>query len=321
MLNYENYFNNFNQNDFNFLSGDNLAPYEMNLDHYDYQNLNFFEGFPFEKPMPFEEIIPSGNDPLTPALESSIISQNENPFLIKNEKVQEDHNELNMVLDEMNGQEIQINEEVIPKIQSNEKIFEITKQEKTSKRILPRYPRIDDYKLYMRTKVNKYYLSLINELIMNSDLPDKLKEKVHSPSYKKFTEKVKCSSTLEDLQSSMNYILTLGYETQKNQRQNRENIDAIFSHYVNNPSERVQKIIELLNMTYEKVIEGFYDSKIFNDLRNDDVAKFYDEEFRRQKHFSLFEKNGLIRLFKSFFQNEIKNQKALGKKRKSSVHP
>ena len=119
----------------------------------------------------------------------------------------------------------------------------------------------------------------------------------------------------------MNYILILGFETQKNQRQNRDNIQAIFNHYMNHPSEKVGKIIEMLNMTYERVIEEFYNSQAFNAIKGDDVAKFYDEEFRRQKHFSLFEKNGLIRLFKSHFPMEGKDQSVTGKKRKSLNHP
>ena len=318
----DKYFNNSDEMNFDFLPRFNFFHDEEDFNPFENLNNNSLEGFSFEKQVPFKESNPFENVELIPVLESKDIPQNENQFLIRDENLFEEHNELGMVLDENDEQENQINEEVIPNVESNEKlIFDITKEDKRNHKVLPKYPRIDDYKIFIRAKVNKYYISLINELITQSDLPVELKKKIHSPSYKKFTEKVKCSSTLADLQKSMNYILILGYETQKNQRQNRDNIQAIFNHYMNHPSEKVGKIIEMLNMTYERVIEEFYNSQAFNAIKGDDVAKFYDEEFKRQKHFSLFEKNGLIRLFKSHFPMEGKDQSVTGKKRKSSNHP
>lgn len=296
---------------------------EMNFNPFENSNNNSFEGFSFEKPVPFEESNPFENVQLIPELEINDIPQNENPFQMKDESIVESYKELEMVLDENVEHENQINENVVHNIEVYEKlIFDITKEEKRNNKPLPKYPRIDDYKIYIRAKVNKYYIGLINDMITQSDLPAELKKKIHSPSYKKFTEKVKCSSTLADLQKSMNDILTLGYETQKNQRQNRDNIQAILNHYRNYPSRKVEEIVNLLNMTYERVIEGFYNSESFNTLIDDEVAKFYDEEFKRQKHYSLLEKNGLIRLFKGHAPNEEgKDQKLIGKKRKNSNHP
>lgn len=322
---FDDYFNNNNQMNLDFLPEFHLIHNEMNINPFEDLNLNPFEGLSFEKPVPLEEGNPFENV-LIPESESNDIHQIENPFQIKDESILESHKELEMVLDENVEQENQIDENVVHNIQiieSNEKlIFDITKEEKRSNKPLPKYPRIDDYKIYLRTKVNKFYIGLINELITHSDLPVELKKKIHSPSYKKFTEKVKCSSTLADLQKSMNYILTLGYETQKNQRQNRDNIQAILNHYKNHPSGKVEEIIKLLNMTYEKVIECFYNSEAFNVLINDDVTKFYDVEFKRQKHYSLLERNGLIKLFQSHCPNEgDKDQKVIGKKRKNSNHP
>ena len=321
---FDDYFNN-NQMNLDFLPEFHLFHNEMNINPFENLNLNAFEGLSFEKPGQLEE----GNlfeNVLIPESESNDIPQIENLFQIKDESILESHKELEMVLDENVEQENQIDENVVHNIQiieSNEKlIFDITKEEKRTNKPLPKYPRIDDYKIYLRTKVNKFYIGLINNLITQSDLPVELKKKIHSPSYKKFTEKVKCSSTLADLQKSMNYILTLGYETQKNQRQNRDNIQAILNHYKNHPSGKVEVIVKVLNMNYEKVIECFYNSNAFNVLINDDVAKFYDVEFKRQKHYSLLERNGLIKLFKSHIPNEgDKDQKVIRKKRKNSNHP
>ena len=69
-------------------------------------------------------------------------------------------------------------------------------------------------------------------------------------------------------------------------------------------------------MTYEEVIEKFYESKEFDELKRDEVAIFYDEELVKQKNMSLFEKNGLIQLFKSYFAPKEKNETMLGKRRR-----
>ena len=214
-----------------------------------------------------------------------------------------------MIPEENLGDHMQINEEVIPKI------FDITKVDKANKKNIPLYQRIDNYKIYWRVKINKYYIEEINSLIKKSDLPNELKKIIHAPYYKGFTIKVKCSSTKEDFGKSMSTILTIGSENQKNQRQNWINIQAIINHNPDHRSETVKKIVDLLNKTYEQVISEFYVSPKFFELCNDDTAKFYDEEFRKQKGFSLFQKNGLIKIFKDSKEKENGSQGMLGKKR------
>ena len=76
-----------------------------------------------------------------------------------------------------------------------------------------------------------------------------------------------------------------------------------------------RKLFDLLNKTYEEVIGDFYESPKLVELRSDDTAKFYDEEFLKQKGFSLFEKDGLIRIFRDNQGNEKGNKGMLGKKR------
>ena len=235
----------------------------------------------------------------------------ENPFQLKddNDKIDASFHATELIPEENLGDHMQINEDAIPKI------FDITKVDKANKKSIPLYPRIDDYKIYWRSKINKYYIEKINSLIEESDLPNELKKIIHAPYYKGFTIKVKCSSTKEDLGKSMSAILTIGHENQKNQRQNWNNIQAIIGHNSNHQSESVQKIVDLLNKSYEQVIREFYDSPKFLELCNDDTAKFYDEEFRKQKGFSLFQKNGLIKIFKGNKGKENGNERMLGKKR------
>ena len=67
-------------------------------------------------------------------------------------------------------------------------------------------------------------------------------------------------------------------------------------------------------MTYEEVIEKFYESRKLEEVKKEEVAKFYDEELVREKNISLFEKNGLIRLTKSYFASKEKNETILRKR-------
>jgi hypothetical protein len=228
----------------------------------------------------------------------------------KNEmELDEDKNQLNEVNDEI--PEIGLNDDK-PR---QEMIFEITKVNK-SKKGLPKYPRIDDCKIFWRAKVNKWYIATINNAISDSYLPKALKKIIHSPSYKKFTQVVTCQANFDDLQKSMSTILCIGKETNKNQRQNHDNIQSILTHYKANPSRSVEKIIMLFKMTYEEVIERFYESKEFIELKSDDGAMFYDEELQRQKGISILEEKGLIKLFKSYFTPDGEKVKMVGRKRR-----
>ena len=231
----------------------------------------------------------------------------------QNDKVENKYLETSMVLDEINEDYMKINGET-------KKIFEIAKEAKPNKKSFPSYPRIDDYKIYWRTKINKYIVETINEFIEQSDLPTEFKKKkIHAPSYKMFTINVRCASTFDDLSKTISDILSLGHESQEKQRQNYENIQAINAHNLNHPSQSVQKIVDFLTKTYEQIIDEFYNpqNQRYFELCKDNTAIYHDEEFRKQKGFSLFEKNGLITLFKTYKGNMKGNEKMLGKKRTS----
>lgn len=206
-------------------------------------------------------------------------------------------------------------EGIIPDIKINEKIFDIIKVNKHNRKA-PKYLRIDDYKILWRTKVNKFYIRILNDAIKQSDLPSEYKKIIHSPSYKKFTEVVKSYSAYKDLQSSMKDILCIGKETQKNQIQNYTNIRNIEIVYENNHTPTIGKIIGLLRMSYEEVIRMYYDTKMYKEIMHDDKARANDEELIRQKGITLFDEYGLITLFKSYFEEKDQDKKMIGKKRK-----
>jgi len=204
---------------------------------------------------------------------------------------------------------------IIPDIKINEKIFDIVKVNKNNPKA-PKYLRIDDYKILWRTKINKFYIRILNDTIKQSDLPSEYKKIIHSPSYKKFTEVVKSYSAYKDLQRSMKDILCIGKETQKNQIQNYTNIRNIEIVYENNHTPTIGKIVGLLRMSYEEVIRMYYDTKMYKEIMHDDKARANDEELIRQKGITLFDEYGLITLFKSYFEEKDQDQKMIGKKRK-----
>ena len=204
---------------------------------------------------------------------------------------------------------------IIPDIKINEKIFDIVKVNKNNPKA-PKYLRIDDYKILWRTKINKFYIRILNDSIKQSDLPSEYKKIIHSPSYKKFTEVVKSYSAYKDLQRSMKDILCIGKETQKNQIQNYTNIRNIEIVYENNHTPTIGKIVGLLRMSYEEVIRMYYDTKMYKEIIHDDKARANDEELIRQKGITLFDEYGLITLFKSYFEEKDQDKKMIGKKRK-----
>ena len=318
MFDYESFFGNDKKRVlFNSFEND-LNPYERNFMD-DYNNWeDSLEAIIKKKEEEFNEVFkPLQNheedlnmNEIAPLKNDFRYNDSEMDKEFKNEmELDEDKNQLNEVNDEI--PEIGLNDDK-PR---QEMIFEITKVNK-SKKGLPKYPRIDDCKIFWRAKVNKWYIATINNAISDSDLPKALKKIIHSPSYKKFTQVVTCQSNFDDLQKSMSTILCIGKETNKNQRQNHDNIQSILTHYKANPSRSVEKIIMLFKMTYEEVIERFYESKEFIELKSDDGAMFYDEELQRQKGISILEEKGLIKLFKSYFTPDGEKVKMVGRKRR-----
>lgn len=273
--------------------------YIRDFDDEDYLNIDYKE----EKPIYQEKF------------SEESISKEKIPFKLDEEGME---NEFVMDLNEDDEHSNSIDESfkgIIPDIKINEKIFDIIKVNKNNPKA-PKYLRIDDYKILWRTKINKFYIRILNDAIKQSDLPSEYKKIIHSPSYKKFTEVVKSYSAYKDLQRSMKDILCIGKETQKNQIQNYTNIRNIEIVYENNHTPTIGKIVGLLRMSYEEVIRMYYDTKMYKEIMHDDKARANDEELIRQKGITLFDEYGLITLFKSYFEEKDQDKKMIGKKRK-----
>jgi hypothetical protein len=273
--------------------------YIRDFDDEDYLNIDYKE----EKPIYQEKF------------SEESISKEKIPFKLDEEGME---NEFVMDLNEDDEHSNAIDESfkgIIPDIKINEKIFDIIKVNQNNPKA-PKYLRIDDYKILWRTKINKFYIRMLNDAIKQSDLPSEYKKIIHSPSYKKFTEVVKSYSAYKDLQRSMKDILCIGKETQKNQIQNYTNIRNIEIVYENNHTPTIGKIVGLLRMSYEEVIRMYYDTKMYKEIIHDDKARANDEELIRQKGITLFDEYGLITLFKSYFEEKDQDKKMIGKKRK-----
>ena len=301
MSNFEN-FDEFNDHSFyhNFLEPSFIdLDYIRDFDEEDYLNIDSKE----EKPIYQEKF------------SEESISKEKIPFKLDEEGME---SEFVMDLNEDDEHSNAIDESfkgIIPDIKINEKIFDIVKVNKNNPKA-PKYLRIDDYKILWRTKINKFYIRMLNDAIKQSDLPSEYKKIIHSPSYKKFTEVVKSYSAYKDLQRSMKDILCIGKETQKNQIQNYTNIRNIEIVYENNHTPTIGKIVGLLRMSYEEVIRMYYDTKMYKEIIHDDKARANDEELIRQKGITLFDKYGLITLFKSYFEEKDQDKEMIGKKRK-----
>lgn len=184
--------------------------------------------------------------------------------------------------------------------------------------------KLSNYKIRWRTAVIQFYMSRINKLIEESDLPKKFK--FNTPSYEKFTEKANKEKTTAELKENMKDILKKKkIKKRKNPEQehegnNSKNIKELEDIYEKNknpssPIKNLKEIIELLNNTYEEIIKKFYDSKDIEEFKKDEDIKFYDEQYKNNgERNSLFEKYELIELLK---KKKFRTKKCLvGNKRK-----
>ena len=69
-------------------------------------------------------------------------------------------------------------------------------------------------------------------------------------------------------------------------------------------------VVQFLHLKYEDIISRFYDSNTFKAFKEKKITQFLCQGIQKEKNISLLEKNGLIKLFKSF---EFTKKKRKGK--------
>ena len=157
------------------------------------------------------------------------------------------------------------------------------------------YFRVDNAKSLYKVAISQFATKEINRLIKKSDLPKRLKKKIHLPNSKQFTSNVKELDNLEFLTYKMKEVFTLGKTDDNCQGSNERRISKILKY---EDPKKTKKISKFLSSTYEDIIEQFYKSKKFKAFKKKDNIKSITERFKKVKNISLFEENGLIKLFK-----------------------
>ena len=168
-----------------------------------------------------------------------------------------------------------------------------------------KYFRVEDAKKHFKKAINDYAVSELNRLIKISGLPRKLKRKIHTPNYKLFTSNAKEKDNYDYLNYEFKDILFIGKSD--NQLQNFNY--SIITQILNN--KKIPKdVVQFLRLKYEDIISRFYDSNSFKAFKEKKITQFLCQGIQKEKNISLLEKNGLIKLFKSF---EFTKKKRKGK--------
>lgn len=163
--------------------------------------------------------------------------------------------------------------------------------------------RIDYAKKHFKAYFSKFLKRYANALIKNSNLPLDFKmKKIYFPNYNSFTGNPKEKDNYIFLSFPVKKIFTYIKKGEKNinlQIKNEKLINEIFKYIeYNNVSHQFKNIIKFFNLNLEQAYELFYESEEFKQYSSSPKTFEHNEEFKRQKGFSLLEKNAFIRLVK-----------------------
>ena len=188
-----------------------------------------------------------------------------------------------------------------------EKIFEINKIYKTDEPIY----RLDYFKKIFIKSFLKYLLNYGKKLISECIFKEKIGNlKLHMPNYKLYAGNPKEKDNKEFLLKTIKTVF-VDYDKKSEkgtsrQKDNEKLINKIYelSNFQN--SEKEKKLKNFLELNIEKAIEMYYESKEFENFKNDENNKYYDSMFYKEKNrnFSLLEKNGFIKLVKMPFYSK-----------------
>ena len=161
-----------------------------------------------------------------------------------------------------------------------------------SKNVNPRkYFRVDDAKKHFKVEISKFATKQLNNLIQGSELPKRLKKKIHLPNFKLFTSNPKELDNYQFLSFDLYQVFTLGSNEENLQGDNLRNISNIFK---NEKSGRIKKF---LSQKYKDIIQMFYKSERFIEFKKCEKTIFFNEGIKKEKNISLLEEDGLIKLF------------------------
>ena len=169
-------------------------------------------------------------------------------------------------------------------------------------------PRIDYAIKNFKVTLVKYIKELGNNLIKECKFGNELKNlKLFSPSNKYFT------GISNEKENNIFLDFTVGQifchpndEFGKDNRLQRNNkkIIAKITDYIKSLKEvpkKYEKVINFFDMTFEEAIILFYKSDKFKEYKEDERAKYLDNQFIKVKGFSIFEPNSFIKMMRHNF--------------------
>ena len=159
-----------------------------------------------------------------------------------------------------------------------------------------KYFRVDDAKKHFKVAISQFATQKLNSLIKKSILPNKYKKKIHLPHYKLFTSNPKELDNYKFLSFNLKNVFTYGKNNSNLQKSNEENISKILKYYDKYP-QKTQEIKEFLDLKYIDLIKLFYGSELFQEFRETELTKFFNDGIKEQKNICLLEDYGLIKLF------------------------
>ena len=157
--------------------------------------------------------------------------------------------------------------------------------------------RKDGYYKHFKVIFGNFLKKRINKL-KNICFPEYNKNNFSKPSYK-YNGNPKEKDNYNFLSFKIKDILTYGKDEFK---QNWQYNNYLLINYIENNEKKAKnkdiynKLILFLNDTLENAIVEFYEDKNeFENINNDKRCLFFDEYFKKEKGFSLLEKNGFIK--------------------------
>ena len=250
----------------------------------DYLSKPYFQNIEFEN----EQMI-SEDSIKSSVIEGEIIVQ-EQKKLLNSTKNSSDKNEIEAIKYRTNTTNIAFkfisNSDQSPNLSSKENNFKAHPR---------KYFRVDDAKKHFKKAISQYATEEINSLIKKSDLPKKLKKKIHLPHYKLFSSNPKELDNFRFLSFTLKDVFTFGKSNDNLQAKNDENISKILNY--NKHPEKVDKIKDYLLLKYIDIIRLFYRSEKFTEFKNNEYTKFFNDGIEKEKNISLLEEDGLVKLF------------------------
>lgn len=199
-------------------------------------------------------------------------------------------------------------------VKNNEKnkIFEINKINKNDKEDKYIY-RLDYYKKDFLKDFLEYILKNGKKLISECKFKEEFKLKLHMPNYKLYAGNPKEKDNREFLKKTIKKVF-IDYNKSDEKGTSRQKDNEKLIEYIYEDKNFPSSIEEItlnnfFNMTIEEGMKNYYDSEEFREFKKREKIQYYDKMFYHEKnrHFSLLQKNGFIRLVNlPFYSNNPK---------------